>query len=82
VSFSFDPFSSNPVEPRWQEFSLAYNKLAIRDLGGNASPIQTQWLIPATSEFQNNWPGRDLQRNITNNCSAKITVANKLARLT
>jgi FAD binding domain len=46
VSFSFDPFSSNPVEPRWQEFSRAYNKLAIRDLGGNASPIQTQWLIP------------------------------------
>jgi hypothetical protein len=46
VSFSFDPFSSNPVEPRWQEFSRAYNKLAIRDLGGNASPIQTQWLVP------------------------------------
>ena len=46
VSFSFDPFSSNPAEPRWQRFSQEYNKLAIRTLGGNASPIQTQWLRP------------------------------------
>ncbi len=46
VSFSFDPFSSNPVEPRWQQFAKEYNKLAIRTLGGNGSPIQTQWLEP------------------------------------
>jgi hypothetical protein len=44
VSFSFDPFSSNPSEPRWQRFSAEYNKLAIHTLGGKASPIQTQWL--------------------------------------
>ena len=44
VSFSFDPFSSNPAEPRWQCFSAEYNKLAIHKLGGRASPIQTQWL--------------------------------------
>ncbi len=44
VSFSFDPFSSNPAEPRWQRFSREYNKLAIHTLGGKASPIQTQWL--------------------------------------
>lgn len=46
VSFSFDPFSSNPVELRWQQFAEEYNKLAIRRLGGNGSPIQTQWLEP------------------------------------
>lgn len=44
VSFSFDPFCSNPAEPRWREFAREYNKLAIRTLGGNASPIQTQHL--------------------------------------
>ena len=44
VSFSFDPFSSNPAEPRWQRFAAEYNKLAIHTLGGRASPIQTQWL--------------------------------------
>lgn len=44
VSFSFDPFASNPAEPRWQRFAQAYNKIAIKTLGGNASPIQTQWL--------------------------------------
>jgi hypothetical protein len=44
VSFSFDPFSSNPAEPRWHAFSQGYNQLAIHTLGGNASPIQTQWL--------------------------------------
>jgi hypothetical protein len=44
VSFSFDPFCSNPAEPRWQRFSQEYNKLAIAKLGGKASPIQTQWL--------------------------------------
>ena len=44
VSFSFDPFSSNPAEPRWHRFSAEYNKLAIHTLGGKASPIQTQWL--------------------------------------
>jgi hypothetical protein len=46
VSFSFDPCSSNPTDPLWQEFSRAYNRLAIHTLGGNASPIQTQWLQP------------------------------------
>ena len=44
ISFSFDPFCSNPADPRWHRFSQAYNKLAIQTLGGNASPIQTQWL--------------------------------------
>ena len=46
VSFSFDPFCSNPTDPRWQRFAHKYNKLAIHTLGGNASPIQTQWLEP------------------------------------
>ena len=46
MSFSFDPFCSNPAEPRWQRFSKEYNKLAIGTLGGKASPIQTQWLQP------------------------------------
>lgn len=44
VSFSFDPISSDPDEPRWQEFSRRYNELAIRTLGARVSPIQTQWL--------------------------------------
>ena len=44
VSFSFDPFCSNPAERRWQGFSVEYNKLAIHKLGGRASPVQTQWL--------------------------------------
>jgi FAD/FMN-containing dehydrogenase len=44
VSFSFDPFCSNPVDPNWQQFAKEYNRLAIQELGGNASPIQTQWL--------------------------------------
>jgi hypothetical protein len=30
VSFSFDPFSSNPIEPRWQQYSKEYNKFAIQ----------------------------------------------------
>jgi FAD/FMN-containing dehydrogenase len=46
VSFSFDPFCSNPTDPLWQEFARSYNKLAIHTLGGSASPIQTQWLQP------------------------------------
>ncbi|RXZ43697.1 FAD-binding oxidoreductase [Crenobacter cavernae] len=46
VSFSFDPFSSNPTDPLWQAFAQQYNRLAIHTLGGNASPIQTQWLQP------------------------------------
>ncbi len=46
VSFSFDPFCSNPAEPRWRRFAEGYDKLAIKTLGGNASPIQTQWLKP------------------------------------
>ena len=46
VSFSFDPFCSNPADPRWRQFAEAYNKLAIGTLGGKASPIQTQWLQP------------------------------------
>ncbi len=44
VSFSFDPLTSNPAHPAWQDFSREYNELAIRRLGGRASPIQTQWL--------------------------------------
>lgn len=46
VSFSFDPFNSNPTDPHWQQFAREYNQLAIHTLGGNASPIQTQWLQP------------------------------------
>lgn len=46
VSFSFDPFCSNPTDPQWQRFAQEYNKLAIHTLAGNASPIQTQWLQP------------------------------------
>jgi hypothetical protein len=46
VSFSFDPFYPDPTNPTWQEFSRDYNRLAIHELGGNASPIQTQWLRP------------------------------------
>ena len=46
VSFSFDPFCSNPADPLWHRFAQEYNKLAIHTLGGNASPIQTQWLLP------------------------------------
>ena len=44
VSFSFDPFCSDPCEPRWQEFSRRYNELAIKSLGARVSPTQTQWL--------------------------------------
>ncbi|MBI3274592.1 MAG: hypothetical protein HYZ60_01240, partial [Methylocystis sp.] len=44
TSFSFDPFCANPADHAWQEFSRLYNELAIRRLGANASPIQTQWL--------------------------------------
>jgi len=44
VSFSFDPFGSDPNDPLWQEFSRQYNRLAIHTLGANASPTQTQWL--------------------------------------
>lgn len=44
VSFSFDPFCSNPAEPRWHRFAQAYNRLVLDELGGNVSPIQTQWL--------------------------------------
>jgi hypothetical protein len=46
VSFSFDPFCSNPIDPLWRQFAREYNKLAIHTLAGNASPIQTQWLQP------------------------------------
>lgn len=46
VSFSFDPFCANPIDPLWQQFAREYNHLAIHALGGNASPIQTQWLQP------------------------------------
>lgn len=46
VSFSFDPFCADPADKRWHQFSRDYNKLAIHGLGGNASPIQTQWLEP------------------------------------
>lgn len=44
VSFSFDPFHSNPLDPNWRQFAREYNELAIHGLGGNASPTQTQWL--------------------------------------
>ena len=44
VSFSFDPFCSNPNDALWREFSRDYNRLAIHTLGAQASPIQTQWL--------------------------------------
>ncbi len=44
VSFSFDPLTSNPADPAWQQYSREYNELAIHRLGGKASPIQTQWL--------------------------------------
>ena len=46
VSFSFDPFCSNPADSLWQQFAQEYNRLALHTLGGNASPIQTQWLQP------------------------------------
>jgi hypothetical protein len=46
VSFSFDPFCSNPADPLWQQFVQEYNSVALHLLGGNASPIQTQWLQP------------------------------------
>ncbi len=46
VSFSFDPFHSDPADNKWRQFAQEYNKLAIHALGGNASPIQTQWLQP------------------------------------
>jgi hypothetical protein len=46
ISFSFDPFCSNPTDPLWQQFVQEYNGLALHVLGGNASPIQTQWLQP------------------------------------
>lgn len=46
VSFSFDPFCADPADARWHQFARDYNKLAIHGLGGNASPIQTQWLEP------------------------------------
>lgn len=46
MSFSFDPFCSNPTDPLWHQFAQDYNKLAIHILGGSASPTQTQWLQP------------------------------------
>jgi hypothetical protein len=46
VSFSFDPFCSNPNDPLWHKFAQEYNKLVVHTLGGNVSPIQTQWLQP------------------------------------
>ena len=47
VSFSFDPVFSDPVDPRWQRFARDYNQVAVHELGGRASPIQTQWLTAA-----------------------------------
>lgn len=44
ISCSFDPIYSDPNHPLWQRFSKEYNRLAIDTLGGNPSPIQTQWL--------------------------------------
>jgi hypothetical protein len=46
ISFSFDPISSNPVDPHWQLFAQQYNQVAIKTLGCQVSPIQTQWLQP------------------------------------
>lgn len=54
VSFSFDPFCSNPADPLWHRFAREYNRLAIHTLGGTASPIQTQWLQPGDVKI----PGR------------------------
>jgi hypothetical protein len=53
VSFSFDPFCSNPTDPLWQQFAQEYNKLAIQTLAGSASPIQTQWLQPGDVKIPN-----------------------------
>jgi hypothetical protein len=44
VSFSFDPFHSDPTAPLWREFAQSYTEFALRRLGARASPIQTQWL--------------------------------------
>jgi hypothetical protein len=52
VSFSFDPFCSNPADPLWQQFIQEYNGVALHTLGGNASPIQTQWLQPGDLKIQ------------------------------
>lgn len=46
ISCSFDPIYCNPNNPLWQQFAQEYNCLAIDTLGGNPSPIQTQWLQP------------------------------------
>lgn len=54
VSFSFDPFCSDPNDPQWQSFAREYNQVAIHGLGGRASPIQTQWLQPGDVSI----PGR------------------------
>lgn len=54
ISFVFDPYFSDPVDPNWQNFCHQYNRVAIFELGAKVSPIQTQWLsdadlrIPAT----------------------------------
>jgi hypothetical protein len=46
ISCSFDPIYCNPNEPLWQRFAKEYNRVAIDQLRGNPSPIQTQWLQP------------------------------------
>lgn len=46
ISCSFDPIYCNPNNLLWQKFAKEYNRLAINTLGGNPSPIQTQWLQP------------------------------------
>lgn len=47
VSFSFDPFCSNPTNPLWQEFARQYNHVAIHSLGGNVSPSKRSGFGPA-----------------------------------
>jgi len=51
VSCSFDPIYCNPNDPLWQKFAKEYNRLAIDTLGGNPSPIQTQWLQPGDARI-------------------------------
>lgn len=46
ISCSFDPIYCNPNESLWQRFAKEYNRVAIDQLRGNPSPIQTQWLQP------------------------------------
>ena len=46
VSFSFDPFCSNPAEPRWHRFGAGIQQARASRWAEPLSPIQTQWLKP------------------------------------